>query len=170
MPIAYRIVPDQKVAYIRAWGKVSGEEIMREGARMFAEREWKNGFNIWSTNPLIGVGYRQYQKHAIKAGYRDLDLESEHFEILVSAGVIGFLPYVGLLYLMAYDGFRHYRGRVAGGLADRDLVAVFWGILLGYVITAATAQINSIVIIVMLFALTGAIIYARCDFVSTRPG
>jgi hypothetical protein len=44
--ILYRIIPDQKVAYIKAWGKVTVDEIMIEGARMFAETEWENGFNI----------------------------------------------------------------------------------------------------------------------------
>ena len=46
MPILYRIVPDKKVAYIKASGNVSVDEIMIEGARMFAETEWENGFNI----------------------------------------------------------------------------------------------------------------------------
>jgi hypothetical protein len=46
MPILYRIFPDQKVAYIKAWGKTTIDEIMIEGARMFAETEWENGFNI----------------------------------------------------------------------------------------------------------------------------
>lgn len=46
MPILYRVIPDQKVAYIKASGKVNADEIMREGARMFAETDWENGFNI----------------------------------------------------------------------------------------------------------------------------
>ncbi len=46
MPILYTIIPDQKIAYIKAWGKVVVDEIMIEGARMFAETEWENGFNI----------------------------------------------------------------------------------------------------------------------------
>ncbi len=46
MPIIYRIFPDRKLAYIRAWGEVTAEEIVTEGARMFAEPEWENGFNI----------------------------------------------------------------------------------------------------------------------------
>ncbi len=46
MPILYTIAPDQKIAYIKAWGKVAVDEIMIEGARMFAETEWENGLNI----------------------------------------------------------------------------------------------------------------------------
>jgi O-antigen ligase len=130
---------------------------------------WKNGIEIWSTSPLLGVGYRQFQKHAIEAGYRDRDLESAHLDILVSAGLVGFLPYIGLLLLMIYDGYRHYRGLVPGSLADPDLVAVFWGVLVGYVITAATSQINHLVINAMLFAMAGVVIYARREVVSTQP-
>jgi hypothetical protein len=46
MPILYRIVSDKKVAYIKASGKITVDEIMIEGARMFAETEWENGFNV----------------------------------------------------------------------------------------------------------------------------
>lgn len=46
MPIEYKIIPDQKIAYIRAWGKITVDEILSEGARMFGEPEWENGTNI----------------------------------------------------------------------------------------------------------------------------
>jgi O-antigen ligase len=130
---------------------------------------WNNGIAIWLTNPVIGVGYHQYQSHAIKAGYDDKDLESEHLEILVSSGLLGFLPYVGMLLLMVYDGYKHFQGRVAASLADPDLVAVLWGILTGYVITSATSQINNLAINAILFAAAGAIIYARHEVASTKP-
>ena len=46
MPLTYKIVPEHNCAYIKVWGEVSVDEIMTEGAKMFAETEWKNGFNI----------------------------------------------------------------------------------------------------------------------------
>lgn len=46
MPIEYGIITDQKLAYIRAWGKVSAEDIMMKGAAMFSEKSWKNGYHI----------------------------------------------------------------------------------------------------------------------------
>ena len=46
MPVIYTIIPDQKVACIRAWGKVTVDDIMIQGERMFAEGEWRNGFSI----------------------------------------------------------------------------------------------------------------------------
>lgn len=128
---------------------------------------WRHGIEFWAASPLIGRGYRQYESLARKAGYSDVDLESEHLEILVSSGLIGFLPYLGLLFSMVYDGYRHYRGWIADSLADPDLVAVFWGILTGYVITVSTAQINNLAINAILFSVAGAIIYARQRTVST---
>jgi len=46
MPILYKIVPDKNFAYVKASRKVTVDEIMTAGARMFAEAEWANGFNI----------------------------------------------------------------------------------------------------------------------------
>ncbi len=46
MPLKYKIISDLKMAYVRGAGKVTSDEIMTEGARMFAENEWINGFNI----------------------------------------------------------------------------------------------------------------------------
>jgi len=130
---------------------------------------WKNGIEFWSTNPVVGIGFHNYWQSADEAGYSDKGLENEHLEILVSAGLLGFLPYVGLLVLMIYDGYKHYRGRVEGSLADPDLVVVFWGVVTGHVITASTSQINNLVVNAILFAVAGAVIYARRRAVPTRP-
>ncbi len=46
MPLEYRIDSGQRFAYVKGVGKVTAEDIMTEGARMFAESEWANGFNI----------------------------------------------------------------------------------------------------------------------------
>ena len=46
MPVDYKIVADQKIAYVKAWGKVTADEILIQGARLFAENAWENGFRI----------------------------------------------------------------------------------------------------------------------------
>jgi len=122
---------------------------------------WKRALEFWSASPLLGRGYQQHRDLARAAGYRERAVESEYLEILVSAGLAGFLPYVGMLLLMGYDGLQHYRGRVADGLADRDLVAVFWATLVGFAVNIATAIVTNLVIPSMFFAIAGAIIYAR---------
>ena len=77
--------------------------------------------------------------------------------------------YVGLLLLMGHDGLQHYRGRVTGSLADHDLIAVFWGILTGYALTISTAIVTNLAIPSMLFAVAGAILYARRPSPSKSP-
>ncbi len=46
MPLKYKIIPELKIVYVRGTEKVTTDDIMTEGARMFAENEWANGFNI----------------------------------------------------------------------------------------------------------------------------
>lgn len=46
MPLQYRIFPDLKIAYVKGEGKVTADEIITQGARMFAEKEWFNGFSV----------------------------------------------------------------------------------------------------------------------------
>ena len=59
MPIIYKIIPDLKFAYIRGMGKVTTDEIMTAGAKMFTESEWKNGFNIL-------IDYREITELSVK--------------------------------------------------------------------------------------------------------
>ncbi len=141
-------------AYTRAQGEenASTAEGRTEG--------WQKAITFWKARPLIGHGFRQYRKLA-REGQKFDALESEHLDILVSSGLAGFLPYVGMFLLMGYDGLRHYRGQVANGLADRALIASFWANLLGYIITIQTAMIGSLAVPAMFFALAGAILYSR---------
>lgn len=130
---------------------------------------WEHALEFWAASPLVGHGSHQYYNLASAAGYEHRSIESEYMEILVSAGLVGFLPYVGLLLLMAYDGLQHFRGRVAGSLADRDLMAVFWGILVGYAVTIATEITVRSIIPTLLFATAGAVIYARREITPAQP-
>jgi O-antigen ligase len=122
---------------------------------------WTRALEVWRVRPLVGHGFQQYRSVASAAGYRERATESEFLEIAVSAGLVGLLPYVGLLLLMGYDGLQIYRGRVADSLADPELVGAFWGILSAYAVNIATAIVTQLVIPSMLFALAGAIVYAR---------
>lgn len=63
MPIRYKIIPDRKVTYIKAWGKIKIDEIIMAGARMFADTKWENGFNIL-------FDYREITE--CDAGYKDV--------------------------------------------------------------------------------------------------
>ncbi len=127
---------------------------------------WDDAMEFWKARPFVGHGFRQYRslalEKALKQNRKRFDpIESEYLEIMVSAGLAGLLPYAGLLLLMAYDGLQIYRGKVAGSLAERDLIPFFWGSLIGYAITIQTAIINNLAVPSIMFALAGAILYAR---------
>lgn len=126
---------------------------------------WKHALEFWTVRPLLGHGSDQYLNLTFAAGYSTTAVESEFLDILVSAGLVGFLPYVATLVLMTCDSLQHYRGRVAGSLADRDLIAVFWGIIAGYVVTTLTEVTYRAIIPALFFAVAGAIVYARSDVV-----
>ena len=46
MPLKHKIISDLKMVYVRGTGKVTADEIMTTGARIFTDSEWVNGFNI----------------------------------------------------------------------------------------------------------------------------
>ena len=46
MSIQYRIIREQKLAYIKCWGMVTTEEILLEGTKLFSDEDWENGFNL----------------------------------------------------------------------------------------------------------------------------
>ena len=59
MTIRYKIIPDLKILYVRGMGKVTADEIITGGARMFAASEWTNGFNIL-------LDYREISELSVK--------------------------------------------------------------------------------------------------------
>jgi len=58
---------------------------------------------------------------------------------------------------------------VADGLADRDLVAVFWGVMTSYLISIATSTMRELAVPSLFFAVAGAILYARRSSLSELP-
>ncbi|MHC4870727.1 MAG: hypothetical protein ACYTFY_02680 [Planctomycetota bacterium] len=46
MPLEYEIMPELKLAYVKASGKLTVNDIMIKGAGLFAEGKWENGFNV----------------------------------------------------------------------------------------------------------------------------
>jgi hypothetical protein len=46
MTIQYTMIPDLKMVYVHASGSISGHDVLTQGAQMFAEQDWSNGFSI----------------------------------------------------------------------------------------------------------------------------
>lgn len=166
------------LALVLNWDSVSSSSVYTD--RINSEHStsegrtegWNSALEFWAVNPIFGRGYGRYAELARSAGLRDQAIESEYLNVLVSAGLLGFVPYVGLPILALYESIRHYRGQVPGSLADRDLIPVFWGILTGYVIGLSTSTVGTIELSIpsIFFALTGAILYSRDPIASVASG
>ncbi len=131
---------------------------------------WNYAIQVWRRNPVFGHGYDQYRSIATRERASDTAIESQYLHILVSAGLLGFLPYVLLLTLMPLSFVRPFRSR--DGPIDRSLIVVFWGAHLSYLINAITTTDGRIVTSALLFLLAGALsgVQAQVSSEGGKPG
>jgi len=131
---------------------------------------WTYAIQVWQRNPILGHGYNQYRSIATRERASDTAIESQYLHILVSAGLLGFLPYVLLLILMPLSFVRPFRSR--DGPLDTSLIVVFWGAHLTYLINAITTTDGRIVTSSLLFLLAGALsgVQARTSRGRGKPG
>ena len=126
--------------------------------------------NMVRQSPLVGVGYENYGPIAIRQfGWDPHGLESRmpsthntFIYVLVSAGVLAFLPFLWLYIGLAARGYHYWRRNLApqGRPTQRSLVAVLWATLAAYLAVIGTfdainAQFTSIVFFVIVGALLG---------------
>ena len=124
---------------------------------------WAYAVELWEREPLLGQGHGQFARIARREGQRDTAIESEYYEILVSAGLAGFVPYVLLLGLLGFSLVTPFRK--AHDPATRWLIVVYWGALVSYVINAYTATVTQLITTTLIFLLAGALF----QFQSPRP-
>ena len=92
-------------------------------------------------NPIIGLGFGNLWYLAGKyASGSTVPLDylvtphNTFLWVLISAGLVGFIPYAGTFLMMAWDSWQLYRKapRVPG--LDRELLVTFWAALAAYAI------------------------------------
>ncbi|MDY7076291.1 MAG: O-antigen ligase family protein [Chloroflexota bacterium] len=129
---------------------------------------WKAAINLWARNPLFGYGLGNYGAVAKRAGVDDTALENEHLSILFGAGLIGFVPYSAWLLSILRDSIRLFRRKRHNGTArleiDQNLIVIFWGVFLGYLINYSTTVANVFPVTVVFYLLTGAIVGSQARF------
>ena len=153
------------------WGSVSRSSIVTgrlqgQGTAVAGRTEgWTAAFRLWTRKPLLGYGFRQYESVAQAARIHDDHIESEYFDILFSAGLVGFLPYMALFGLMLRDSIRLFRlsGGRQGFFVDRGLVVAFWGLFLGYLINYISARASNAFVSLVFYVLAGAIVGSQCS-------
>jgi O-antigen ligase len=115
---------------------------------------WQAGVALWARSPLLGHGFRTYDQIS---GFQAV--HSFYLHILVSAGLMGFLPFVAFMLLaLGRSAQLFLRGPTWPAVfVNRPMVVVFWATLLGYMIKAISenqvAPENSLI-----FILVGALV------------
>lgn len=129
---------------------------------------WDAGYAMWLAKPVRGWGFNGFERYSgqfrtdgKKTNFGNGAIESDYLNMLVSYGLIGFLPYVAFLLIpLIYSLFLFFRARSPGwlGFIKPQTIAVYWAVLLCLVITSYTATIVHPLLKLIPFAVTGAII------------
>ena len=154
------------------WEQVSESAVVEERVNSKVstmegrESRWTAGYNMWLVKPVRGWGFGHY---AEKSGSFRTDgkhgnfaaIENDYLHILVGSGLIGFLPYLIFLLLPLVNSLRlFFRARAPGwsGFVKPEVIAVYWGVMLSFLI-GSYSQIQTQPIVKLLpFALAGAVI------------
>ena len=127
---------------------------------------WTAGLNMWQVNPIRGWGadaYGEQSGNFRTDGRRDdFDaIESEYLHILVSSGLLGFVPYMLFLLLplwMSVQLLRRARAPDWAGFITPRAIALYWSVLLTLLLAMATANTASNIVKLMPFVVAGAVI------------
>jgi O-antigen ligase len=75
------------------------------------QARWQAGWNMWLTRPLRGWGFGQYEREAWRfrtdGGNTRLNApENDYLVVMIGSGLIGLLPYLGVLLVPLVEGIR----------------------------------------------------------------
>jgi hypothetical protein len=129
---------------------------------------WTFAMELFRREPITGHGYGRYSDIAERERVMDTAVESHYLNILVSAGLLGFVPYVALLLAMPLSFVSAYRNRDSP--ISRWMIVMYWAAHLSYIINAATATVSSIPATSLLFLLAGALSGVQMRSSGTKRG
>ncbi|MCX6377559.1 MAG: O-antigen ligase family protein, partial [Armatimonadetes bacterium] len=112
---------------------------------------YATAWNIVKHHPFLGLGYRKFGEGSRKylVGYKDIlqwygndlpDPHSSYWTILVEAGILTFVPFCGVFFMMFYTSYLMYKRVRAPGLLGRDGIIVFWAYTLGVLSQAGSTS------------------------------
>lgn len=87
---------------------------------------WRRSTTLFERNPIFGIGYNTYRTRASQSGLVDPKYfssggaDSTHLTVLVTTGIVGFLPYVFFCFFFFWrplQVFRKYKKESALGFA-----------------------------------------------------
>lgn len=158
------------VALALNWGDVNDSAVVTERINYNTETlngrtdRWEVAIDLWQQKPIAGQGYNQFANLSdhFKA------IESHYLNILVSAGLLGFVPYLALMILILWVSIAQYQRTEAGALVPRELIVVFWGVFAAYLVSMYTVIMNNQLMHDMFFLLLGAIVGSQAHLHSAK--
>jgi O-antigen ligase len=136
---------------------------------------WDASLKAWEEAPIFGHGFFQFEAQNSRFEHTQV-VESTYFWILVNAGLVGIVPFILVNVALLTNSMRIYRPRAATIFVEPDLVAVFWGSFVAYVLSLSTVVMNHELPLTLFFLLAGAVvgsqeaILGQQELVSTSSG
>jgi O-antigen ligase len=142
------------------------------------QARWDAGYNMWLAKPVRGWGYDQFAKHSgrfrvdgIHRNFGNGAIENDYLNILVSSGLIGFVPYFAFLLVpLLYSLRLFFKARSPDwtGFIQPQAIALYWAVLLCLIITSYTAVIVHPLLKLIPFAVAGAVVGSH-EYLLRRP-
>ena len=130
------------------------------------QTRWEAGLRMWLARPVRGWGFGRYEE--VSGRYRSDGLranlsaiENDYLYVLVGSGLIGFVPYLLVLAVPLLASLRLFlRARLGGrsGFITQEMIAVYWAVMLSYLIGSFTARDTQPGLRLMVFAVAGAVV------------
>jgi O-antigen ligase len=132
------------------------ERLTSERPISYRLQAWEIAWKLFRQSPLMGIGYEQFGPQAVaQFGWRPHEMltlmpspHNSYLDVLVSAGLLALIPYVGIFVALAWAGLAYWRQPV-----NRPLVTTLWATLLSYVLIIGTFDVLNAQYANMLFFL-----------------
>lgn len=154
-----------------AWDQLQESQVARRVDDKVSTLEgrqglWQAGRAMWLAKPVQGWGFGRYEQESGRFrtdGYRANynAIENDYLHILVSSGLIGFIPYLCVLLVPLVNSVRLFfkmRSPDWSGFITQKLLAVYWAVITCYVIGLYTAIETSSPLKLMVMAVAGAVV------------
>ena len=152
------------------WPKIAARSLIEERIMYQADTlngrttRWQVAVELWRQNPIFGVGFGNFSVLS-----RFAAIENSFLDILVSGGLVAFVPFLMFWLLILRDAFLLYiRGPSRPGVfVDRPIMAAFLAAISTYVAIGLTYVYPS-AINHMFCVLIGAVVASQAEAVRRR--
>jgi O-antigen ligase len=120
---------------------------------------WQVAIQLWGQKPIFGVGFSQFDA---LSGF--LAIENTYLHVLVSGGLVAFLPFLVFWVLVVRDGIELFiRGpSLPGVFVTRPIMAVFLAVIATYLIKGLTG-IHTTPINLIFYVLVGGVLGSQAE-------